>query len=373
MRHNLGQMLCTIVLAAGAYCASTRASDESCVVLLRSGGVLYGAVSVHGERYVVSAPNRAIDVEARQVLLVAPNLQAAYEQQRQQLPADNNDLRLRLAEWCLRYDLLTQAEQELADARQIDQHDPRLPLLDRRLAVAKKPKKYHSVYQTSIAVGDNKSQAELEELEAVAAELPRGAVERFTRKVQPLLVNGCTAAGCHESGGAQKFQLDRAVLHGLSNRRITLRNLTATLALVDRMSPQQSELLKMARRNHGGRGHAALNSRQASQLKQLTEWLDMLAGTPRKPAAFQEPLVARAVVDPTPESRPSPSIPSTFLDREVQPASHVEAETPLRSKRKVKFGAELRKWQPKDEFDPEIFNRAQLEREAAPNPMNPNG
>ncbi|MGD9635231.1 MAG: hypothetical protein AB7U97_18275 [Pirellulales bacterium] len=367
MRHSLGQMLCAIALMAGVCSLPARADDESCVVVLRSGGVLHGSVSVEGERYVVSAPNRTIDVQSQQVLLVAPTMEAAYDQQRGQLPQDNNDSRLRLVEWCLRYELLTQAEQELADARRIDQHDPRLPLLDRRLAVAKKPKKYRSVYQTSIAVGDNKSQAELEELEAVAADLPRGAVERFTRKVQPLLVNGCTAAGCHESGGAQKFQLDRAVLHGLSNRRITLRNLTATLALVDRSSPDESELLKMARRSHGGHDRPALNARQASQLKQLTDWVDLLAGTPREPARFAEPLVANATAKQADASQPPPSIPSTFLDRDVQPASHAEAETPLRPKQKIKYGAELHKWQPKDEFDPEIFNRAQKARDALQN------
>lgn len=367
-QHSLAKFVGALVLSL-INSASAHSADETCVVVLRSGGVLHGAVTVAGDRYVVAAPNRTIDVQAQQVLLVASSIEAAYEQQHSQLPHDNNDARLRLAEWCLRYNLLTQAEQELADARSIDQFDPRLPLFERRLAVAKKPKSARSVYQTAIAVDDGKSAAELNELESVAADLPPGTVERFTRKVQPLLVNSCTASGCHEAGGKQKFQLDRAVLHGLANRRITLRNLSATLAYVDRLSPPQSELLKMARRNHGGREHAATNPRLTAQLRQLGDWVELMAGTPAVPAPFPEPLVAAAAKS-APESHPLPTIPPTFLDRNVEPARHLEeierddkanfreSAEQLRPKAKVRFGAELRRWQPKDEFDPEIFNRA---------------
>jgi len=365
----LGSGLGALALALGV-CHLLRAADETCVVVLRSGGVLHGAVSVEGDRYVIAAPNHTIDLQAQQVLLVAPSLQAAYDEQRAQMPRDNNDARLRLAEWCLRYNLLTQAAQELADARSIDEFDPRLPMFERRLAVAKKPRSARSIYQTAIADDDSKSEAELAELEAMAAELPPGAVERFTRKVQPLLVNSCTASGCHETGGKQQFQLDRAVLHGLANRRITLRNLSATLAYVDRLSPEQSELLRMARRNHGGRDHASSNPRLSAQLEQLGNWTELLAGTPAAPAAFQEPLVAERATDSLPESHPLPSIPSTFLDRNVERASHSEladdvdeSAKRLRPKAQVKFGADLRPWQPQDEFDPEIFNRANRKRE----------
>jgi hypothetical protein len=370
MRQSLGRIFGALALLL-AVRIHAGAAEDTCVIVLRSGGVLHGAVTVSGDRYVVTSPNRTIDVQAQQVLLVAASIQSAFEQQRAQLPRDNNDARLRLVEWCLRYRLLAEAEQALADARAIDQFDPRLPMFERRLAVAKKPKTMRSVYQTASAADDSKSSAELAELEALASELPHGTVERFTRKVQPLLVNSCTASGCHESGGKQKFQLDRAVLHGLANRRLTLRNLSAALAYVDRLSPQESELLKMARRNHGGREHAALNPRQVAQLKQLGDWTEHLAGAPGVPAPFPEPRVARAAkleAVAGVQSHSLPSIPSTFLDRNVDPASHAEQADPqvdaaepneqLRPKAKLKFGADLRPWQPQDEFDPEIFNRA---------------
>lgn len=335
------------------------AADESSFVVLRSGGVLEGVVTVRGERYVVAAPNRTIEVPAARVLLVAPSMDAAYEQQRQSLSQDRSEPHLRLAEWCVRYELFTQAEQEIDNARQIDPRDPALNLLERRLAVVRKPAAAPASRPAPNPQELDASKIELQELEAAASDLPKAAVERFTRRVQPLLVNNCTASGCHQSGGEQSFQLDRAVLHGVGNRRITLRNLTATLELIDRDSPARSELLAMARRTHGGMDHAAFGSRQKSQLKQLTEWVNLVAGTSAAPAPFAKSLLEDAASIQFSESAVLDTIPSQFLDRNVQPAEYTEETPSAALPSQVKFGADLRPWQPKDEFDPEIFNRAQ--------------
>jgi hypothetical protein len=259
----------------------------------------------------------------------------------------------------VRYELFTQAEQEIANARQIDPRDPGLNLLERRLAVARKPAATPANRPEPIQQEIDASKAELQELKATASDLPKAAVERFTRKVQPLLVNNCTASGCHQSGGEQRFQLDRAVLHGVGNRRITLRNLTATLELVDRNSPAQSELLAMARRTHGGMDHAAFGLRQKKQLKQLTDWVDLVAGMTAPPAPLETSPLDDVASMQFPEPAVLETIPSRFLDRNVTPAEHTEVAPSAALPSQVKFGADLRPWQPKDEFDPEIFNRAQ--------------
>jgi hypothetical protein len=355
----------TVSLLAAAVVPATRAAEESCIVVLRNGGVLEGAVTVEGERYVVSAPNRSIDVPAAHVQLVAPTMEAAYEQQRDQLSNDTTDPHLRLAEWCLRYNLLTPAAEQIAAARAIDPRDPRLGLLDRRLSVIQKSATASVAgagNAGAVAHEENASKAELRELEEATHDLPKVALERFTRKVQPLLVNNCTAAGCHQSGGAQKFQLDRAVLHGLGNRRITLRNLSATLELVDRDLPERSALLTMSRRTHGGMDHAAFGIRQQTQLKQLAEWVDLVAGRRAAPAAFDEFSAHDATPIQFPDSPALETIPSKFLDRPVSPAQHVEEPPSAALHSEVQYGAVLRTWQPKDEFDPEIFNRAGQDR-----------
>src|SRR4030095_5245611 len=93
-------------------------------------------------------------------------------------------------------------------------------------------------------------------------EVPSGVVELFTRKVQPVLVNNCSTSGCHQSGGKQSVQFDRALLRGEANRRSTMHNLEAALALVDRAHPDQSPLLTVPRKKHGGTAGAIFGPRQ---------------------------------------------------------------------------------------------------------------
>ena len=356
-RISRGRFLCSLTLAV-AICCSAIASEEEGVVVLRSGGVLHGKVSVSGERYVVTQPKSVVDVPAPQVLLVANSMDDAYERQRQQLPHDTTEAHLGLAEWCLRYNLIEPAEQELADARRLDPRDPRVALLERRLAVASQSKKKSPPSQAPAKPHDDSpSKEELQKLDALVKELPPGVVERFTRKVQPLLVNNCTTSGCHQAGSQQDFQLDRAVLHGLSNRRITLRNLVATLALVDRDAPQ-SELLSIPRHSHGGMDRPILGPRQESQLTQLFDWVGLVTET----SVATEPIAALSDADTAPIQPLEPlgrrGKPSRFLDRNVAPANFDDPQQPLRPKGEVKFGAEIKPWQPRDEFDPEIFNRS---------------
>ena len=46
---------------------------------------------------------------------------------------------LRLAEWCIRYELRAEAGRELAEARRLDPDQPRLALLERRLEKMSEP------------------------------------------------------------------------------------------------------------------------------------------------------------------------------------------------------------------------------------------
>ena len=135
---------CRVVVLACAIslvlCHAAGAAEQDGVLLLNSGGVLHGQISVAGERYVVTSKNSVVDVPASQVALVAESMADAYAQQRKQLPRETAEAHLALADWCLRYELLEPAAQELADAHRLDPRDPQVALLERRLAVARLPK-----------------------------------------------------------------------------------------------------------------------------------------------------------------------------------------------------------------------------------------
>lgn len=346
-----------------ALCAAAGAADEQ-VVVLQSGGVLRGTVSVSGERYVVTGAHSVVDVASSQVLLVAASLEDAYRQQRQSFTRDSADAHLALAEWCLRYHLLDAAAQELADAARLDPRDPRIALVKQRLAVAQETKSPPTGPVTRMTQAEPSGHEDLRELDSLAKDLPPGALERFTRKVQPLLVNSCTTSGCHQRGGQQQFQLDRAVLYGLSNRRTTLRNLEATLKLVNDAAPQESELLKIPRRTHGGLDHAIFGPRQSAQVTQLMDWVALVTETsvPVEPSAAPAGTEVAAAAPVKPVGLHGK--PTRIVDHNVAPAKFDAPVDSLLPQEPVKFGAQLKRWQPKDEFDPEIFNRSQ--RAAAP-------
>jgi len=347
----------TMLALALVACEAVSAAEQEGVVVLESGGVVGGKISATGDRYLITRPNSVVDVPAAQVRIVADSLEDAYWRQREQLPRNTTEAHLQLAEWCLRHELLRPAAQELADARRLDPRDPRVELLERRLAVASRPKASRPAVSPVTIPDMTPAPDELSALEASAAELPAGVVERFTRKVQPLLVNSCTASGCHQPSGREKYQLDRAVLYGLSNRRTTLRNLAATLELVDRDSPQQSLLLSIPRRSHGGMNRPIFSPRQEEQFLQLVDWVAMVTETD----TFAEAVPAAADVGD--EAR-LPKKQPAFADAHVTRANYEEAPSNALAPQ-LRRGAEIVPWQPKDAFDPEIFNRRSAKAAAA--------
>jgi hypothetical protein len=317
------------------------------VLVLQDGGVLTGTFTRMGDRYVLTREGSELQIAASRVLVACRSLEEAYDERRKRIQLPSAESHLALAEWCLRYGLLPQAAREIVDARGLEPQHRRLAWLERRLAAASSPRPQHTPrvdqsvqpvahVQMSPVEPDSQPQG------VAIDELPPGALELFTRRVQPILVNNCTISGCHQPSGKQEFQLDRALLHGLANRRSTMRNLAETLALVDREQPHLSPLLSMPRQAHGGMRSPALGPRQAAAYSHIVDWVALVAETDAQeegptPSAEQE------------EVTPGAESGHPLLD-EVQ-GGHAFG-------REIRFGARLRAWQPKDPFDPEIFNRS---------------
>ncbi len=362
---------------------STLADGKPGVLLLQDGGVLTGKISQAADWYVVGRSGGQMQVAASRVMFVGHSLHEAYDYRRQRIASNTVETHLSLAEWCLRYDLLAEAGDELKAARNLNADHPNLTVLDRRLAAAKeRPAK-------SATAANQKSPPTTASgpstTSSVTPDLPSGVLEMFTRKIQPVLVNNCTVSKCHEPGGAQSFQLNRAVLRGEANRHTTMQNLAATLALVDREHRETSALLTVPRQTHGGMSGPIFGARQESAFKHLSDWVALVAPTSAdEPPAENVTEAAVAAAPPTetravkvrtaPTSRSNPrsriavvqNSPAGILnpighadpivDPAVEPAA-TEERTTLRSPHRLKYGVTAAKWEPRDPFDPEIFNR----------------
>lgn len=366
---------------------TTIRDGETGFIILQDGGVLEGRITHVAEWYVVARAGSQMQVAAARVQYVCRNLHEAYEYRCKRITKPTGDTHLAMADWCLRYKLLDEAESEFKGARELGANEIKLGLLERRLAAAK-ARPAQPVAKSTMPAAPVTPVAKAPP-KATTPDLPPGVLEQFTRRVQPILVNGCTAAKCHEPGGRESFQLNRALLRGEANRRTTMQNLLATLALIDREHPGASELLTVPRQTHGGMNGPVFGPRQEQAFKHVADWVALVAPPPRaaEPSADNpESIAANAPVDGSqPKLAPPaasqrlpyaqsaaktigangatalpPSGTAPIEDPAVQPAAASDGFSEMKSllpPHRLQYGGALESWQPRDPFDPEIFNR----------------
>jgi hypothetical protein len=362
---------CQICTGQHAAALTSAANSPPKTIVLKDGGVLIGEVSGGGDRYLVMRAGSEIQVAAANVLFICDSLEEAYQLRRKKIDSPNAASHLHLADWCLRYNLVTAAARELSDARKLEPRHPRLALLERRLAAASRPQLQTARPaspagdEVATSASTNKPSDSAMPIDA----LPAGAVERFTRKVQPILVNSCTTSGCHQPGGAQEFQLDRSLLHGPGNRRTTMQNLAWTLALIDRGQPHLSPLLTVPRETHGGMARPIFGPRQQSAFTHLVDWVALVSNSV---AVGQEASSLNRAMKAAEDDKATMATVAEINSTEpIAVPLWPEADDLLGLPATIRYGAQLQIWQPKDPFDPEIFNRAHRSRLEKNNELEP--
>ena len=335
-------------------------------LLLTNGEVVAGKVTHAGDFYHVALPKGELRLKAREVDLWADRLADLYLAQRERLSDGNSDDHLSLADWCLKNGLIESAREELADVRKLDPEHPRVAMLARRLDLADQPPAEKRAKSVATAEGITNK-----DLDRFIRGLPRGTVESFTNTIQPLLLNYCSAAGCHGPKSENGLKLARASLAGKGSRRITQRNLHSAWRFVDRDSPAQSKLLTLPVRPHGSAKTPIFSEKQAAKYRQLVAWSRLVAGNrPHSDEKDRDVELAR----PQAESRESDVRQASF----DSPLAREEAEDSATTKEKGEkepAGKDSssedsgdsspdesdedspREERPKDSFDPEIFNR----------------
>lgn len=331
------------------------------VIVLKNGNVLRGTVESAGEYLRIVSAGTEINLRAKDVDLVCDSVEAAYQQLRGRISSPTASDHMGIAAWCVRQELWDAAQIELAAARQLEPNHPRIAMLEQTAAHLQRAAQSKPTARESTSESPTDSAKHLRS-DDLLTELSKEALEDFTRRVQPILVNNCTTSGCHRVDGPQHFQLNRDLLHGMANRRSTTRNLVATLNLINSESPLDSELLAKAGSVHAGLSAPPLSIRQRELHKRLEEWVFLAAGKkPPEPTANQSKgQIATEGSMPRNGVIPASAIEESAIDKEVEPLSFDEESllTPTTSQ-PIQVGVNLKKWEPRDEFDPEIFNRLQ--------------
>ena len=270
----LGSMLrpCVAEKPATEEPAAELRPGEAGVLLLRNGEMLEGKITPAGDRYDVVLPAGVLHVKASEVEFVGADVEACFRRRREGIDADKIHDHLTLADWCLRHSLYENASAQLAAAKQLDPAHPKIGLLERRLQMALEP-----ATATSRSVPVASDQPTTDDLDRMVRGMPPGSVEAFTNSVQPVLLNRCSNANCHGPNSTTDFKLLRTPTGRTTSRRTTQRNLHAALSAIDRLHPDESKLLIVPLKAHGGSKAPIFTSRQAAQFRPLIEWVFLTA------------------------------------------------------------------------------------------------
>lgn len=323
-----------------AASAATIPAVES-ALLLRNGQVLHGQVSREGANFIVTSPGTRLVVKEGEVESHCRSMEEVYIHRRKRMSLESAQDHLEMAQWCLRYRLLEAAQSELSEAISLDRSHPLIPVVERRLELARMPaEEKERRSQATAATGPPAPTAD--ELDRMVRGLPPKTVEVFAAKIQPMLMSHCATAGCHGQPTEKGLQLYRASATSRPSRRITQRNLYAALQWIDQEDPQASPLLTACTKAHGTARAAVFTGRQMPQYRQLADWCQR---------------VAQSHSDVMPASHNEPSQTGARAN-EASRADYVEDLPPVRNKRPAaQRRTSMPERQSADACDPEEFNR----------------
>lgn len=277
--YSLLALLLGVTPLAAQVESPLEVAPEAGIVVLINGQVLKGNVTRAGDFYFVTRPKVEIRLRAASVDFVCRTLEEAYDHKRESLREEKPELHLDLAEWCIRHGLLGPAAREISHVLEVEPTNPKLPLVERRLELARQGPPEPRAVSAGVNPGVSTYVPGVtnSDLDRLVRDLPEGSVETFTHTIQPLLLNRCTTAGCHGPRSDTGYSLLRLSTSKTPSRRLTQRNLHATLQQIDREAPEESPLLSYAIREHGQARAAPFGSRNSAQFQQLVNWVDQIS------------------------------------------------------------------------------------------------
>ena len=335
------------MLSLAAWAVGSGRGDAE-VLLLSNGSLVEGRVEPAADELIVHQGDGAVRLRTAAVAATVRSRTEAYEWLRTRELGSHPEVgdHLRLADWAMRHQMWPQAARELLEAKQLSPNHPRLRLLQRRLAELSRLPEAPVAKPAVIPVAAHEETAPQAATREATPDLPAEGLEYFTRRIQPVLLNGCATAGCHRGQEGDPFPLDRSLLHGYGNAAATDRNLRTALGAIDLAQPDASSLLAAARGPHAGvtplgglRRDELLNrlARWATSVAVANGW-DVEAEQAIDGEAAAEADVVAEASEPPAEDSPGEETATLFEPR------------PLRR------GVQLTQVGPRDEFDPAIFN-----------------
>jgi len=247
------------------------------ILVMRTGAIVSGKIMKSGAIYEVQCLAGRMAVPESLVRLRCADISEAYERLHASAAAQEDaDAHMMLARWCLTNHLERDARHELQAVLALEPDREEAKRLLRGIdELLSPPKQIVKVASQEDPVRSARIAAAAAADETVSlGGLSRENASQFARRIQPLLVGNCTAAGCHGRDSQTDFRLTRVTLGRDSNRHAAERNLVEVLGQIDVARPRASPLLTVPRNNHGRRGKPIFSgSRGEEQLAELRKWV----------------------------------------------------------------------------------------------------
>ena len=326
--------------------------NEQGLLVMKTGRTIGGRISQSAGGYVIEQPHGTIVVPFELVEFPARDEREAVKLFRQRTPNPTAGFHVGLAQWCLRYQLLDEARDELRAALLVEPHRADARNMLRRLNDVLDPPEPPADHKAArdIRTEDGFDLPEATSLAGLAPDTAR----IFTERVQPILMNKCGNVACHGSAADREFRLTRVRLTGGAHRVHSERNLAATLSYVDRRHPDRSPLVVIPQGNHGRAGRTVFSGPFGNeQLETLRDWV-------RQVAEQAQPTAAAQPVSQRPEARGESGRDDSFPDLVGHRIAHdpAIAATPSRGVHSPSHDQSQPGDEPADAFDPRAFNES---------------
>jgi hypothetical protein len=151
-----------------------------------------------------------------------------------------------------------------------------------------------------------------------AADLPPHLMARFTKNVQPLLLNKCAAGACHGGPTAHAPHFNRGDVSGRIDRNVTLANLETLLRVIGKEGNARPFLTTVSARHPASSTSTSLAMVPLTTTERATleQWLNAAGG--RGELVATRPTPANSSLQPT--AIPKPNRFRAMLDAAANPA-----------------------------------------------------
>jgi hypothetical protein len=336
--------------------------DRGKVLLLSNDRGLEGEIERVGDRFRIRRPVGELWVPADKAKRVCGDWNDALAHMRSEANLADPDERVRLSRWCTTNGLRSEA---LGEAKAALELRPQSKIIQQMVEMLQRA----NDAQTSVGSGIVAASATDTATTGSAPQVDIGSESYavFVGKVQPILMNTC--ASCHATGKGGDFRLFKP--HEGGAKVSAMRNLASVLAYVTPDRPAASPVLAKAVSAHGTATNPPIQGRKAAPFRTMEIWVESTIAT--HPHLRSDAKTASAV-PPTAVPVPPPTKGATVVSRTLPrneelpvptpnvplepnakqppmplPSSAGSAAIPLPTPPGVE--------EPKDEFDPTIFNR----------------